>query len=196
MRVATLCGSHHSGSTNAAALAMVARRLCARDVDVEPIDVAVDLPAFRPEAMGDPPDLVQAVRASFERADGVVFAVPEYAGGVPGWVKNLTDWMVASGSMYQRPVVVLSAATGGGENAIEQLTRTLIWQGAFVVATCGIAAPLTMVRDGTVTDPNTLERLHGTTEVLLAAMRRELDLVDVTATVLTSLGIDPLDRLD
>ena len=195
MRVATLCGSHHSGSTNAVALTMLVHRLAAAGVAATPIDVSVDLPAFRPEEMGDPPELVRRVRESFEQADGVLFAVPEYAGGLPGWVKNMTDWTVASGSLYRRPVAVVSAATGGGANAIEQLARTLTWQGAFVVATCGIAAPLTMVRDGVVTDPDTLERLHGKADTLLDAMRGRVDLAAVAAGVLTPLGIDPLDRL-
>jgi NAD(P)H-dependent FMN reductase len=195
MRVVTLCGSHHSGSTDAAVLAMIADRLAEAGVTADTIDVSVDLPAFRPEAMGDPPEIVQRVRTAFEQADGAVFAIPEYAGGVPGWVKNVTDWMVASASLYQRPVVVVGAATGGGSNAIVQLARTLIWQGAFVVATCSIAAPLTMVRDGAMTDADTLDRLRRVGAVLLAAMRGESDPADTTAAALTSSGIDPLDRL-
>ncbi len=195
MHVATLCGSHHSGSTNAVVLAMVEQRLAEAGVAAKPLDVSVDAPAFRPEACAEPPDAVQAIRAAFERADGVVFAVPEYAGGVPGWVKNITDWMVTSCSLFERPTVVLSAATGGGAGAIEQLARTLTWQGAFVVATCGIAAPLTMVRDGRVTDAETLARLHRSADTLLSVMGGDADAGDLTAATLVPLGIDPLDRL-
>jgi chromate reductase, NAD(P)H dehydrogenase (quinone) len=86
--------------------------------------------------------------------------VPEYAGGLPGWVKNITDWMVGAAAFYERPVAIASAATAGGTNAIEQLVRTLTWQGAYVVATVGIAAPLTIVRDRELTDATAIARLH------------------------------------
>ena len=195
MLVATVCGSHHSGSTNAVVLAMVTARLEAAAIEVEPVDVSVDVPAFRPEAVDDPPEAVTAVRCVFDRADGAVFAIPEYAGGLPGWVKNMTDWMVGSASLYQRPVAVVSAATAGGSHAIEQLSRTLTWQGAFVVATCSIAAPLTMVRDGVVTDADVLARLHRVGDDLLAVMRGDVEPVEATAGVLVPLGIDPFDRL-
>ncbi len=195
MRVATLCGSHHSGSTNAVVIATIAGRLAEAGVAAEPIDLSSDVPAFRPEEVADPPPGVRVVRRVFEEADGVVFSVPEYAGGMPGWVKNVTDWMVGSGSLYQRRVAVVSASTTGGANAIEQLTRTLIWQGTYVVATCSVPAPLTMVRDGAVTDPDTLIRLTGTADVLMRAMLGEADATELTDAVLTRLGIDPLDRL-
>lgn len=195
MRVATLCGSHHSGSTNAVVIATIARRLAESGVSPEPIDVASDVPAFRPEEVADPPARVRTVRRAFEEADGVVFSVPEYAGGMPGWVKNVTDWMVGSGSLYRRPAIVVSASTTGGANAIEQLTRTLIWQGAYVVATCSVPAPLTMVRDGAVTDHDTLARLTETADVLARVLEGEADAAELTDAVLTDMGIDPLDRL-
>lgn len=189
-----LCGSHHSGSTNAVVLAMVADRLVTAGVAVEPIDVSIDVPAFRPEAVADPPPVVRRLRTIFEDADGVVFSVPEYAGGVPGWVKNITDWMVGSGSLYRRPVAVLSAATSGGGGAIEGLARTLTWHGAFVVTTCSVPAPLTMVRDGAITDAEVLARLHDSADTLLAVLQGDIDASPHAAVVLTPLGIEPGDR--
>lgn len=189
-----LCGSHHSSSTNAVVLAMVAERLATAGVAVEPIDMSIDVPAFRPEAVDDPPPTVRRLRTIFEDADGVVFAVPEYAGGVPGWVKNITDWMVSSGSLYRRPVALLSAATSGGAGAIEGLARTLTWQGAFVITTCSVPAPLTMVRDGAITDTDVLARLHGSADTLVAVLEGKVDAGEQTAAVLKPLGIDPGDR--
>lgn len=176
-------------------LTTVAARLTARGVDVDPIDVSTDVPAFQPEAVDDPPSTVRQLRRIFEQADGVVFAVPEYAGGVPGWVKNITDWMVGSGSLYRRPVAVLSAATAGGAGAIEQLARTLTWQGAFVVTTCSVPAPLTIVRDGAITDAGVLARLHGSADTLVAVIRDQAEAGELAAAALTPLGIDPGDRL-
>ena len=41
MRVATLCGSHHSASTNAVVIATIAARLAAAGVEIESIDTSV-----------------------------------------------------------------------------------------------------------------------------------------------------------
>lgn len=194
MHVATLCGSLHSGSTNAVALDTVGRRLEADGATVERIDVTSDLPSFRPEGIDEPPASIRTIRDTFRAADGVVFAVPEYAGGLPGWVKNITDWMVGAAALYERPTAVVSAATAGGANAIEQLTRTLTWQGAYVVATCSIAAPLTMLRDGTFTDDTVVARLDDLADTLAAVIRGEADLEVTTGATLAPLGLDLSDR--
>jgi len=194
MRVATICGSHHSESTNAVVIATIASRLVAGGVTIERIDTSTDLPAFRPEAVDDPPAGVEAIRAAFCRADGVVFAIPEYAGGLPGWVKNITDWMVRPAALYERPAVVVSAATMGGALAIQQLATTLTWQGAYVVATCGLASPLTMVRNGAISDAAVVARLDRIADVLQAVMRGELSAFDAAAATLAPLGIDPYVR--
>ena len=44
---------------------------------------------------------------SVKSADGVVFATPEYAFGLPGSLKNALDWLVGSGELYEKPVVVI-----------------------------------------------------------------------------------------
>jgi chromate reductase, NAD(P)H dehydrogenase (quinone) len=196
MRIATLCGSHHSGSTNAVVLDTITRRLVAAGATVERIDSSVDVPSFRPESVEEPPEAVRTIRDTFRRADGVVFAVPEYAGGVPGWVKNITDWMVVAAALYERPVVVVSAATAGGANAIDQLARTLTWQGAYVVATSSIAAPLTMVRDDELTDGAAIARLHDAADLLVAVLRGELAVDAAAADALRPLGLDLSDRSD
>lgn len=194
MHVATLCGSLHSGSTNAVALATIARRLEAAGVTVRRIDPAGCLPSFRPESVDEPPESVLAIRDAFRACDAVVFAIPEYAGGLPGWVKNITDWMVGAAALYERPTVVVSAATAGGANAIEQMARTLTWQGAYVVATCGIAAPLTMVRDGRFTDAAVVTRLDAVADGLVAVLRGERDIAVATAEALRPLHLDLADR--
>ena len=196
MHVVTLCGSHHSGSTNAVVLHTISRRLVSAGATVEPIDISIDVPSFRPESVEQPPEAVRAIRDIFRRADGAVFAIPEYAGGLPGWVKNITDWMVGAAALYQRPVVVVSAATAGGSNAIAQMARTLTWQGAYVVATSSIAAPLTIVRDDELTDETAIARLHDTADVLAAVIRGELQPDLAAAAALRPLGLDLSDRSD
>lgn len=196
MHVATLCGSLHSGSTNLVALETVSRRLRLAGLTVERVDVSSELPPFRPEAVDSPPESVRVIRDAFRAADGVVLAIPEYAGGMPGWVKNVTDWMVGAATLYERPAVVISAATAGGANAIEQTSRTLTWQGAYVVATCSIPAPLTIVRDGELTDDSVVARLHEIADLLVAVVRGDRDAAATTAAALAPLGLGLADRSD
>lgn len=169
--------------------------LIAGGARVERVESAIEVPRFRPELVDDPPTVVASVRTMFAAADGVVFVVPEYAGGPPGWVKNLTEWMVGSASLYQRPVVVASAATGGGSHAIQQLARTLTWQGALVVATCSIAGPATKISAGAIVDLPTIDELERVADRLLRSIRGGIDTATGFATEsLDPLGIDLHDR--
>ena len=58
MRVATLCGSLHSGSTNAVVPMMIANRLELAGATVEPVDTSIDVSSFRYEAVDNPPEAV------------------------------------------------------------------------------------------------------------------------------------------
>jgi NAD(P)H-dependent FMN reductase len=114
--------------------------------DVEVVDsIAIDsLPALDPRRLDDPPQSVDELRRQLANADAVAIAGPEYAGGVAGALKNALDWCVsAPDGFYDRPVAVMSAGTTGGKHAIHQLARTLLWQGAHLIATFGLAAPRT-----------------------------------------------------
>jgi len=157
MRVGAWCGSLGPGSANAAALAVAADALALRGVEVEAIDGPGGIPPFRADLVDDAPETVHAFRTAIEAVDGVLMAAPEYAGGLAGAVKNALDWLVGSGSLYHRLVGVLSVGTTGGTFAIEQLVRTVTWQGGLVVATLGIDAPRTKQdASGAFADPATV----------------------------------------
>jgi NAD(P)H-dependent FMN reductase len=196
MHIATFCGSASHQSANRRALDVVAATLdSAGHVVADAGDLAA-IPMFRAELVVDPPEAVGALQTTFETADAVVLAVPEYGGGAAGWAKNCLDWMVGSGSLYGRPAAVLSAGTTGGRNAIDQIARTLTWQGALVVATLGIAAPRTKSdTDGRLTDGPTLDAIAGLADRVVAAVTTgEDDRHQMMADTVSALGIDPLDR--
>ena len=122
----------------------------------------------------------------------MLVAAPEYAGGVAGAVKNAFDWLVGSGSMYRKPVAVISAGTTGGRYARLAMAQTLTWHGAYVVADLGITAPRTKADDeGRFTDVPTVTAISSLTELLLkAAAMPATALVDVAGRVIGPLGID------
>ena len=59
------------------------------------------------------PTEVTVFRQLLADADGIFICQPEYAFGVPGSLKNALDWIVSSGELTDKPVALVTAATGG-----------------------------------------------------------------------------------
>jgi NAD(P)H-dependent FMN reductase len=92
-----------------------------------------DLPHFDPGTDGGEP--VASLRDAVTAAEAVLVATPEYAGGMPGSLKNALDWLVGTGELYGKRVVVLSAAPSSerGRNARAWVEDVARMQGATVV---------------------------------------------------------------
>ena len=61
----------------------------------------------------------------------MLFCTPEYAGTLPGSLKNLLDWTVGGGQFYGKPVAWLNvAAPNRGLGAQETLASVLGYVGA------------------------------------------------------------------
>lgn len=193
MNIVTVCGSVGRASANRAALDVAVRWLEASDIVADDAYDFAGVPVFRPEEVDQPPEPVPRLRKLFESADVVLLAAPEYAGGVAGSTKNALDWMVGSGSLHHKVVAVMSVGTTGGEHAIEQLVRTLSWQGALVVSVLGVAAPKTKTDDaGRFTDKATIEAIDRWVADAMAARRGSRDaLLGRVAKVVVPYGIDP-----
>lgn len=193
VNMATWCGSLGPGSANASAIEVAAEHLGLAGIGVEAIVGLESIPAFRADHADDAAASVVELRSVIERVDGVLLAAPEYAGGVAGVVKNALDWLVGSASLHHKPIVVISAGTTGGEFAIDQLVRTLSWQGALTVATLGIASPRTKVDEsGAFTDPPTILAIQDCADALAAAViGTPADRRAMVTAVVTRHGIDP-----
>lgn len=193
MQVATFCGSLTVPSANLAAIQVVPETLSAAGVIVSAATSLSQIPAFTAEQVNDPPSPVASLRQVFEEADAIVLAAPEYAGGVSGSSKNALDWLVGSASLYHKVVAVISAGTTGGVFAIENLVRTLSYQGALVVATLGIRAPRTkMSAEHSYQDQGTLRALRQLTADLIRAHDSDpIDLLTFVEAVVAPYGIDP-----
>lgn len=174
MEVLLLSGSTRSGSTNTAVLATVA--------DLVPAGVTAvlygglaGLPAFNPDDDHDPlPAPVADLRRRLAAADAVLVCTPEYAGGLPGALKNLLDWTVGGTELTGMPVawvnVASVAAPTGGAGAHAGLGTVLGYVGAEVIDAACLRLPLTrsaVTADGTVTDPDVRAALARAVDLLL-----------------------------
>ena len=71
------------------------------------------LPHFKPrhDREGEPVDAAVAdLRAHVAAADAIVICTPEYAGALPGALKNLLEWTVGDGGTYHKPVAWINVS--------------------------------------------------------------------------------------
>ena len=69
-----------------------------------------ELPFFNPDLDdSDPPREVIAFRDQVRAADLIVIASPEYGHSLPGVLKNAIDWLIPTGELYAKPVMVTCA---------------------------------------------------------------------------------------
>jgi chromate reductase, NAD(P)H dehydrogenase (quinone) len=157
MRVLLVSGSTRSGSANTAAL-VTAAALAPPGVTAVLYQGLAGLPAFNPDHDGELlPESAATLRRDIEEADAVLFCTPEYAGTLPGSLKNLLDWTVGGGQLYEKPVAWLNvAAANRGQGAQETLASVLGYVGAVVVGPACRHIPVdrSAIRlDGMVSDP-------------------------------------------
>ena len=128
MQILAISGSLRTNSSNTNLL-RAATTLAPRGVEISLWDGLGDLPHFNPDINdGALPQAVKLWRSKLKTADGVVFSVPEYAHGVPGVLKNALDWIVGSGELVDKPVVLFNASprsTFAQASLVETLTVML-----------------------------------------------------------------------
>jgi chromate reductase, NAD(P)H dehydrogenase (quinone) len=156
-------GSTRAGSTNTAAL-RTAAAAAVPGVAAAVWERLVELPAFVPgDDDAEPHPALADLRKRIAAADAVVFSTPEYAGTLPGSLKNALDWLVGSGELYGKPVAwVTVGAPGRGEGAERTLALVLGYVGAEIVEAACVRIPVgreLVGPDGTVHDPAVRTRL-------------------------------------
>lgn len=141
MRVVAISGSLDPLSANSALVRAAASH--DQEVDVHVWEGLADVPPFRPDVDGD--EHVASLRRAVGSAHAVLIATPEYAGGMPGVLKNALDWLVGSGELYGKPLVVVSAAPskGRGGNARRWVEEVARMQGAVVIDSFTVPLPRT-----------------------------------------------------
>jgi chromate reductase len=156
VHLVAVSGSLKESSANSALVRAFAE---ARPDAVEVWDELGTLPHFTPDDDGG--DAVASWRAAVTRADALVLATPEYAGGMPGVLKNALDWLVGTGELYDELVAVVSAAPSPerGVNARRWVEEVVGYQGGTIVASFTVtkdddpAAALTRIVDALAATP-------------------------------------------
>jgi chromate reductase, NAD(P)H dehydrogenase (quinone) len=174
MNVVAICGSLRSGSSNSALL-HAAAALAPEGMEIVVFEGVGGLPHFSPDLdTDDPPSAVRELRALLARAEGLVISTPEYAHGLPGSFKNALDWIVSSGELYGKPVLIVNASPGRGEWAQASLTEILTVMDAKVLRDSTVVVPMArkkLTAHGDLSDPETTEALTRGLAALAAAIR-------------------------
>jgi len=132
MRLLAISGSVRRRSYNSALLDAAAAE-AGGDVEFVFWSQLDRIPAYNEDAEAEQPDAVTVLKDELRRADGVLFATPEYNGSVPGALKNALDWIsrpLADNPLRGKPVVVIGASRGGfgatwAQAELRKILRTL-----------------------------------------------------------------------
>ena len=161
-RILLVSGSLREGSTNTAVL-KTAEQVAPTGVATTRYRGMGTLPHFNPDddREGEPVDpAVEQLRAEIAAADALLICTPEYAGALPGALKNLLEWTVGDGGTYGKPIAWINAsgpaAPTGAADAHESLRKVLGYVHAEIVEPACVRIPVTrdaIGPDGTLSDP-------------------------------------------
>jgi chromate reductase len=137
------------------------------------------LPHFNPDDDREGKAVHPAVvdlRSEIAKAAAIMICTPEYAGALPGALKNLLEWTVGDAGTYRKPIAWINvsgpAAPTGGADAHDSLRKVLGYVHADLVESACLRLPLTrdaIGDDGTISDPGMRVRLAATLDALVAA---------------------------
>ncbi len=143
-QILLICGSVRQGSSNRATLD-TAVAVAPWGVMASIYDVMTSLPHFNPDLDGPPlPEPVRALRLAIESADAMLFCTPEYAGALPGSLKNLLDWTVGGTEISAKPTgwINISTMPNGASGAHAELATVLRYTDARVVEAACVHIPV------------------------------------------------------
>lgn len=134
MKIAIIIGSVRNGRLSQHAGFFVHKKLLAKRMDAEIIDLAAyPLPIMEERINRDPqpPENALIIGRKLKEADAIILVTPEYHGSYSGVLKNALDYFLPEFS--KKVVGVVTATTGrfGGINASVQLQHVILSMGAY-----------------------------------------------------------------
>jgi NAD(P)H-dependent FMN reductase len=131
------------------------------------------LPMFNPDDDHVPlPSAVVELRELVHDSDAILFSTPEYAGALPGSLKNLLEWLIGDdqrGSIYEKPVAWINASPRGAALAHESLRTVLGYANANLIEAACLDVSVTagsLGEDGLIADSETRFQLKSVAEVV------------------------------
>jgi NAD(P)H-dependent FMN reductase len=166
IKILAISGSLRPSSSASAVLRIVAD-LVTDQVDFNIYNGIGNIPAFddSSQVLAEVNNFINLI----SEADGVFFCIPEYAFGVPGALKNALDWTVASTAFTDKPVALITAASGG-EKAHAAFALTLTALGSRISEETKLLIPFIRTKlneKGEMTDLATLISIKWVINVLL-----------------------------
>jgi NAD(P)H-dependent FMN reductase len=172
INILAISGSLRPGSSASAVLRFVGD-LIPGDAEFHIYPGIGKIPAF------DDSNQVPVEAADFIRriaaADAVFFCIPEYAFGVPGALKNAVDWTVSSTAFSDKPVALITAASGG-EKAHAAFALTLTALGTKIKEETKLLIPFIRTQlneKGEIRNPDTLASIKKLIHSLLQTIVTE-----------------------
>ena len=163
-KVLLISGSLRARSTNAAALRTI-QADAPSHVVCSFYEGMGDLPYFNPDLEDQLPESVEKLRSGIHSSDAILLSTPEYAGALPGSLKNLLDWTIGdaeTGSIYEKPIGWLNVSPRGARGALAELRTVLEYTHARIVDDAVADVPITLDMvgpDGVIRDPATRDQL-------------------------------------
>lgn len=141
-----MSGSLRAGSSNTAAIDTAAE-LAPAGWTTTVYRGMNELPHFNPDDDGDPVGLVDSVvrlRSAIEASDAILICTPEYAGALPGSLKNLLDWTVGGMEIVGKPVAWLNVSANAthAADAHDSLRKVLGFTGTDIVEPACVDIPV------------------------------------------------------
>lgn len=130
-----ISGSTRLGSVNTAVIATVA------DLVKVPYSTTIygelsDLPHFNPDLDHEPlPEKVVKLRTAIQNASALLISTPEYAGEMPGALKNLLEWTFGGVEISGKPTAWINPSTNPlrAKDTYASLAMVLGYTGAVLI---------------------------------------------------------------
>ena len=168
--ILAISGSLRNGSSTSAVL-RIATGMVQQDADIHFYEDIGKIPAFDDSSII--PSVVDHFIKLISQSDAVLFCIPEYAFGVPGALKNALDWTVSTTAFSDKPVALITAASGG-DKAHAAFALTLTALGTKINEQTKLLIPHIRTKinsQGEMQDPRTLDSIKTVMHELLQTVR-------------------------